>query len=484
MSGFTGNGPDIHSSQHSATFSTALLDSFHQNHHPEDGYHFHSDNELVGVDQSILSDMPGRRSGTVDVSPKQRMLAACSGSLLTSLIVTPLDVVRVRLQAQSHVPPTPSPTNLVRTYRPFTLPAAAHISRPISADLGVTSCCREVFWVSSTNELCLAYPSVGSAVTGSSSILKSAENCAIESTASHRFSGTWEGLVKIARHEGLPSLYRGLSPTLLMSIPANVIYFTGYESLRYSSKSPLSKLSDNMAPLIAGSLARTIAAAVIAPLELFKTRLQAASHPKATSNAETGQISAFRQTIYSVRNMVAQDGFASLWRGLMLTLWRDVPFSGIYWWGYETVRGFLAEERYGRKHHLGPIERHRVDGEVLSQEEDKATFTDSFIAGATSGAVAAFVTTPFDVGKTRRQVWRAAHDTAGEASTTATMTSEGSMPKVLKEIYQREGTAGLFRGCIPRMLKVAPACAIMISSYEIGKKAAMRMNSEKRERGE
>ncbi|KAF3902637.1 Mitoferrin [Orbilia brochopaga] len=269
-----------------------------------------------------------------------------------------------------------------------------------------------------------------------------------------------------------------------MSIPANVIYFTGYESLRYSNKSPISKLSDNVAPLVAGSLARTIAATVIAPLELFKTRLQAAAHPKGTSAAETGQISAFRQTIHGVRSMVAQDGLASLWRGLMLTLWRDVPFSGIYWWGYETVRAFLAQERYGRKHHLGPLERHRVESEILSSEEDKATFTDSFIAGATSGAVAAFVTTPFDVGKTRRQVWKAAHESTGEGSASATMTSEGSMPKVLKEIYQREGLSGLFRGCTPRMLKVAPACAIMISSYEIGKKAAMRMNSEKREREE
>ncbi|RVD88726.1 uncharacterized protein DFL_002901 [Arthrobotrys flagrans] len=440
--------------------------------------------------------MPGRRSGTVEVPATQRMLAACSGSLLTSFIVTPLDVVRVRLQAQSHTPPPAAAANtstasaILRSHRlpsqPFSLPTAAHISRPIS-DLGVTSCCREVFWVSSTNELCLAYPTIGNTVPGSSSLTKpsvDAASCLIETTSSHRFTGTWEGLVKIARNEGLQSLYRGLSPTLLMSIPANVIYFTGYESLRYSIKSPLSKLSDNMAPLIAGSLARTIAATVIAPMEMFKTRLQAATHPKPGSHAAAeNSVSAFRHTIDSVRGMVAQQGVTSLWRGLMLTLWRDVPFSGIYWWGYETVRAFLAEERYGRVHHLGLIERHRmIDNETVAKEEDKATFIDSFVSGATSGAVAAFVTTPFDVGKTRRQVWRASSDAAASGSTaTATMSSEGSMPKVLAEIYGHEGLRGLFRGCIPRMLKVAPACAIMISSYEIGKKAAMRMKEQEKE---
>ncbi|EPS44223.1 hypothetical protein H072_1762 [Dactylellina haptotyla CBS 200.50] len=490
MSGVT--NIDIHNP------SAAYISAPNHIHHTHDGAHFSPDHDHDNLDLSLNpdSDMPGRRSATVEVPATQRMLAACSGSLLTSLIVTPLDVVRVRLQAQTH--PTSSPasqsssssssTIASRAHRlpiqPFTLPTAAHISRPV-ADLGVTACCREVFWVSSTNELCLAYPSIGNTVPGSSSLTKSTETCLVESTASHRFTGTWEGLVKIARNEGLPSLYRGLSPTLLMSIPANVIYFTGYESLRYSSKSPLSKLSDNMAPLVAGSLARTIAATVIAPLELFKTRLQAASsHPKrgtATAAAEDS-VSAFRQTIMGVRSMVAHEGVTSLWRGLMLTLWRDVPFSGIYWWGYETVRDFLAQERYGRKHHLGPIERRRVDNDTLSQEEDKMTFTDSFVAGATSGAVAAFVTTPFDVGKTRRQVWRAATEVPGDVNTTSMMKSEGSMPKVLAEIYQREGMSGLFRGCIPRMLKVAPACAIMISSYEIGKKAAMRMKTEKQEK--
>lgn len=33
----------------------------------------------------------------------------------------------------------------------------------------------------------------------------------------------------------------------------------------------------------------------------------------------------------------------------------------------------------------------------------------------------------------------------------------------------RDGASGFFRGVIPRAVKVAPACAIMISSYEMGK---------------
>jgi solute carrier family 25 protein 39/40 len=40
---------------------------------------------------------------------------------------------------------------------------------------------------------------------------------------------------------------------------------------------------------------------------------------------------------------------------------------------------------------------------------------------------------------------------------------------MFNQIYRAEGWKGLTRGIIPRVIKVAPACAIMISSYEIGK---------------
>lgn len=36
--------------------------------------------------------------------------------------------------------------------------------------------------------------------------------------------------------------------------------------------------------------------------------------------------------------MVMKDGVYSLWRGLTPTLWRDVPFSAIYWMGYEECK--------------------------------------------------------------------------------------------------------------------------------------------------
>jgi solute carrier family 25 protein 39/40 len=104
---------------------------------------------------------------------------------------------------------------------------------------------------------------------------------------------------------------------------------------------------------------------------------------------------------------------------------------------------------------------------------------DSFIAGATSGAVASILTTPFDVGKTRRQVFVEAAAISGAEKVLAP--EERPMLKFLWHIFRTEGIAGLWTGWVPRTLKVAPACAIMISSYEVGKRTFRSMN-EREER--
>jgi solute carrier family 25 protein 39/40 len=113
---------------------------------------------------------------------------------------------------------------------------------------------------------------------------------------------------------------------------------------------------------------------------------------------------------------------------------------------------------------------------AVSELDHKTVLVDSFIAGATAGAIAAFVTTPFDVGKTRRQV--AHHSSDASAAVAAVRPEDKLMPRFLWHIYKTEGAAGLFKGWAARTMKVAPACAIMISSYEIGKKMAGTMNEK------
>ena len=409
-----------------------------------------------------MSQPKGMPADEMDISASQKMLSAVSGSLVTSLLVTPLDVVRVRLQSQSYSFPP----------RPQTLPTTF---ANVPANLGVTACCREVFWINNGSTYCMA--TGHTALNTLSGASTPAADCAVDETRRRSFTSTYDGLLKIARNEGLPSLWRGLSPTLIMAIPANVIYFTGYDSLRSNSLSPIKKyVPDAYAPLLAGSVARVAAASVVSPIEMFRTRMQAAT---------SGGTGVFAETLVGLRKMVQAQGYTSLWRGLTLTMWRDVPFSGIYWWGYEAIRNALSDLRQPVLVAGRPRSRSR------GEQNHATTFIDSFLAGAISGGAASIVTTPFDVGKTRQQVLEhapkdgpspkpALAEPGGKA---VLRPEERSMPRFLYAIWKDEGAAGLFRGWAARCLKVAPACAIMISSYEVGKKMARGMNEKKAESG-
>lgn len=326
-------------------------------------------------------------------------------------------------------------------------------------NLGISACCREVFWVPNQSQFCVASPSSSASAAAIEESLMS--ECAAEETQRRTFNSTLDGMRKIARNEGLTTLWRGLSPTLAMAVPANVIYFAGYDWMRTSDKSPVkSRVADAYAPLVAGSISRILAAIVVSPIEMLRTRMQA-SHPSNTA-------SVMRETVVGLKEMVGTDGYRSLWRGLSLTLWRDVPFSAFYWWGYEYGREQLHAWRVG-------------DATIKSRDDysHKTVLIDSFIAGASSGAVAAFFTTPFDVGKTRQQTVRNSPNSERRSIPGFEKPpEERTMPRFIWHMYKTEGMSGLFKGWAARCLKVAPACAIMISSYEIGKKMARTVNEK------
>lgn len=186
-----------------------------------------------------------------------------------------------------------------------------------------------------------------------------------------------------------------------------------------------------------------MSALVVSPLELFRTRMQSTEGINGFSGIYKMRERDNKRGIFfstrvneldvwqGVSNMVKREGPQALWRGLLPTMLRDVPFSGIYWMGYEKIKYRL------QTHH------------------ELSHFQTSFIAGASSGMIAAIVTTPFDVVKTQRQVSSNAED--------------AKLGRILGNIMNKNGYAGFFRGVVPRVVKVAPACAIMISSYEMGK---------------
>nr|XP_020654959.1 solute carrier family 25 member 39 isoform X1 [Pogona vitticeps] len=339
------------------------------------------------------------------ITPVQQMLASGTGALFTSLFVTPLDVVKIRLQAQR------TPFSKVLSVQ--CIPWSIHQSK----------------WK------CFLYCN---GLMDHLYVCQNGNGCTAWYKSPTCFTGTMDAFVKIIRHEGIRSLWSGLPPTLVMAVPATVIYFTSYDQLRDFLRAKLNS-QGRYIPLVAGGVARLGAVTVISPLELIRTKMQ------------SRQLS-YRELRVCIQSAVAQDGWLSLWRGWGPTVLRDVPFSALYWYNYELVKDCLCSQL-----HL-----------------DEATFMVSFAAGAISGTVAAVLTLPFDVVKTQRQIQ------LGDMETLQVSPSKPSSTWLLmQKIWAESGTRGLFAGFLPRVIKVAPACAIMISTYEFGKSFFQKMNQER-----
>lgn len=235
-------------------------------------------------------------------------------------------------------------------------------------------------------------------------------------------TGTVAALMHIARWEGPRGLYRGLDASLVMAIPATVLYYTVYDD--FLARLEAAGVGNLAAPATAGSSARLLATIVMAPLELVRTRAQSHGGGAAAATAEAGRgakgeigragVGARRGAggliakiplVGSVgRHLVRvsqEEGMAALWRGVGTTMWRDVPFSMVYWLGYENLKAGLG---CGRKAVQGGVGQGRV-GVELAEDRGSADFLlRSLVAGAVSGVVASLLTHPFDVVKTQRQV--------------------------------------------------------------------------------
>jgi len=46
-----------------------------------------------------------------------------------------------------------------------------------------------------------------------------------------KYNGLWRTFVTVFKEEGLASLYGGLTPHLMKSVPAAMVYFTVYEGM-------------------------------------------------------------------------------------------------------------------------------------------------------------------------------------------------------------------------------------------------------------
>ncbi|KAF4568469.1 hypothetical protein EYR40_010122 [Pleurotus pulmonarius] len=231
--------------------------------------------------------------------------------------------------------------------------------------------------------------------------------------------GTFKSIVK---EEGAGRLYRGLVPPLLLEAPKRAVKFAandfwGKTYLQLSGKAKM----DQQLSVLTGCTAGATESFVVVPFELVKIRLQ-------------DKTSTYKGPMDVVKQVVAKDGLLGLYAGMEATFWRHVWWNGGYFGSIFQVRALLPKA-----------------------ETQQAQLTNNLISGTIGGFMGTVINTPFDVVKSRIQ---------------GTPRTPGVVPKynwtypALVTIFREEGPAALYKGFVPKVLRLAPGGGVLLLVVE------------------
>ncbi|CAH8289145.1 unnamed protein product [Eruca vesicaria subsp. sativa] len=224
---------------------------------------------------------------------------------------------------------------------------------------------------------------------------------------------------------GVRGVYKGSIPAILGQFSSHGLRTGIFEASKLVLINFAPNLPEIQVQSIASFCSTLLGTAVRIPCEVLKQRLQAGM---------------FNNVGEAIVGTWKQDGPGGFFRGTGATLCREVPL-------YVVGMGLYAESK-------------KMVAQALGRELEA---WETIAVGAVSGGIAAVVTTPFDVMKTRMM--------------TATPGRPISMSMVAISILSHEGPLGLFKGAVPRFFWVAPLGAMNFAGYELAKKA-MQKNEE------
>lgn len=189
---------------------------------------------------------------------------------------------------------------------------------------------------------------------------------------------------------------------------------------------------------MAGAIARFLSVTVISPFELVRTQ------QSANTTFEK------RSAVHIAKDVIRQGGVRALYRGWSSTILRDCPFSAIYWFCLEMMRPSLNNSFLQYSSVI------KTDIGSIQSKNTKEMFSPwvNFMSGSLAGTIAAIVTHPFDVIKTKQQLGSNVGFEGAPANS--------NVLKLLKAMDIRTLTSGLGL----RLLTVIPACGIVITVYE------------------
>ena len=244
------------------------------------------------------------------------------------------------------------------------------------------------------------------------------------------YTGYMDCVKKVVKLDGVRGLYAGLGFQLLGVAPEKAVSLTANSYMRKWLVDKHGHLSI-IGEIISGAVAGSVQIVFTNPVELVKVRLQVLSEQKILAGPGAPQVT----SMDIVRKLTLKE----LYKGSSACFWRDMPFSAIYFPTYAHVKrdvlGFDPSD---------PTKRNKLPTAEL------------LVAGAVAGMPAAYLTTPFDVLKTRLQVI----PREGETRYTGLM-------HAARTILREEGWTSFFKGGVARIFRCSPQFGFTLASYEL-----------------
>jgi solute carrier family 25 2-oxodicarboxylate transporter 21 len=239
-----------------------------------------------------------------------------------------------------------------------------------------------------------------------------------------RYTSMLDCVRKMYRTEGPLSFYKGILPPILAETPKRATKFFTFEQYKklflFGAPSP-TFITFTLSGLFAG----LTEAVIVNPFELVKVQLQ----------AERSKFVQQQSTIAKARNIIRTDGFGlrGINKGLTATMARNGVFNMIYFSFYHNMKQYIP-----------------------AQKDHRADIACRLGVGFCSGTLASIANIPFDVAKSRIQ---------GPQPQPGVIKYRSSLATVAM-VYREEGFFALYKGLLPKVMRLGPGGAIMLVVFE------------------
>uniref|UniRef100_A0A5F8A5R3 Mitochondrial thiamine pyrophosphate carrier n=1 Tax=Macaca mulatta TaxID=9544 RepID=A0A5F8A5R3_MACMU len=247
-----------------------------------------------------------------------------------------------------------------------------------------------------------------------------------------KYHGIFQASRQILQEEGLTAFWKGHIPAQILSIGYGAVQFLSFEMLtELVHRGSVYDAREFSVHFVCGGLAACTATLTVHPVDVLRTRFAAQGEPKVYNTLR-----------HAVGTMYRSEGPQVFYKGLAPTLIAIFPYAGLQFSCYSSLK------------HLYKW--------AMPAEGKKNENLQNLLCGSGAGVISKTLTYPLDLFKKRLQVGGFEH---ARAAFGQVRRYKGLMD-CAKQVLQKEGALGFFKGLSPSLLKAALSTGFMFFWYE------------------